>query len=509
MAARSAGRSARASPAAAAMCTASSGVSGDAARLDAQVAAPRRHDERHAGPTAAAIPARSAAGSACAVGEDALDERVVAHVHIADHGELVPGGERRLITGGDLHVDRLERREPPGRLVIGEGRHRAGADRGGIGVGRARASRAAPARRRRSPSSGGSCMSVGSTCMRTSMNGPPPPSGSARSTPAAPIAFTPPQYQRPASNRAWSAGAMSGDERRAHRHVEVAHAVEVAERPRAVGHARIAGRVAPGQLDERRVERAKRAAQRRRAMRRPPRRARPRADRAPRGRAPHAASACVSSAARSSRSGCGPAATTSSVEARRKRLHPPCLEVHVAARARAPPTHLQRRPLVLDPAPGEGAEEPDRVVLAAVALPVARDDLLALARPAGLGRRSRGDLSRRRSRAPPGSATSPPPGTADRPRLPQPAGLVARPEHVEARDRETGATDSEVAPQSPVARKPRVPAHQATLAAQPSTLQHLCSRSATETRRTPQPQGRAAPAHPAKQAAHRSQVRLA
>ena len=51
-----------------------------------------------------------------------------------------------------------------------------------------------------------------------------------------------------------------------------------------------------------------------------------------------------------------------------ERLHRPGLEVHVAAADEPAGAGVQRRRVVLDPAPGERAEEADRVVLAAVAL---------------------------------------------------------------------------------------------------------------------------------------------
>ena len=62
------------------------------------------------------------------------------------------------------------------------------------------------------------------------------------------------------------------------------------------------------------------------------------------------------------------------------------------ARTSAPERAASGGAVVGDPAPRERAEEADRVVLGAVALPVAGDDLLALARAAGLRRRSGGDL---------------------------------------------------------------------------------------------------------------------
>ncbi len=46
----------------------------------------------------------------------------------------------------------------------------------------------------------------------------------------------------------------AGHEPRPHRHLEVAHAVQIAERAGAVGHARVSGRVASGQFHEDGVE---------------------------------------------------------------------------------------------------------------------------------------------------------------------------------------------------------------------------------------------------------------
>ena len=69
-----------------------------------------------------------------------------------------------------------------------------------------------------------------------------------------PIEFTRPAVPAPGLEERLERRRHVGDERRAHRHVEVAHAVEVAERAGAVGHAGVAGRVALGELDERLVE---------------------------------------------------------------------------------------------------------------------------------------------------------------------------------------------------------------------------------------------------------------
>ena len=118
-----------------AMWTASSGVIG-APRASTPIVG--LHGGRmtgRPGPTTAANRGHELSRVRVAVREDALEERVVADVHVSDDGEVVPGGERRLVARGDLHVDRLEGREPPGGLVIGELRGGAGADRRRIGVG--------------------------------------------------------------------------------------------------------------------------------------------------------------------------------------------------------------------------------------------------------------------------------------------------------------------------------------------------------------------------------------
>ncbi len=88
----------------------------------------------------------------------------------------------------------------------------------------------------------------------------------------------------------------------------------------------------------------------------------------------------------------------------------------VRSRTSAPERTPRGGPASLDPPPRERPEEADRVVLRAVPLPVAGDDLLALTRPAGLGRAHPPPPSGRRSRAPRGSARSPPPGRAGRAR---------------------------------------------------------------------------------------------
>jgi hypothetical protein len=112
----------------------------------------------------------------------------------------------------------------------------------------------------------------------------------------------------------------------------------------------------------------------------------------------------------------------------------------------------ERRAGIANLAPGERPEEPNRVVLRAVALPVTRYDLLALApfarldrvfeQPVGGGRERAAVLPRQRlAKGRVGGD------------LTQPARLVLRPEGVKTVDGKAGAADREVAAQSPIPGK--------------------------------------------------------
>ena len=224
------------------------------------------------------------------------------------------------------------------------------------------------------------------------MNGPRPPSGSAWAITRRPIAFTRPLHQRPAAKSVSSAGAMLATS-----------PGPSSPRGRACSpNSKACGRRRPypgfgsrrGRSARRRRRRARRAhpgaspARQRRLSRGPPRAGpvRRRRASAPPG----------SGAPQEQRAGRARVRTSGDpelgVERLRQRLHRPRFEVDVAAAHESARAGGKRRRIVLDSTPGERAEEADRVVLAAIALPVAGDDLLAPARPARLGRRPLGHL---------------------------------------------------------------------------------------------------------------------
>ncbi len=260
-------------------------------------------------------------------------------------------------------------------------------------------------------------------------------------------------------------GRQPRQEPRPYGHVEVAHAVDVRERPRAVGAAGIAHGGAVRQLRERRVEGRERARQLRRGRRR---------HRVARGLEPVERRQALlagrpvgmtferrAQLALRVRSRCD---DQRFVEGRREGLHAPGFQVHDPLAHHRAGAHRQRRPVVGDLTPRERPEEADRVVLRAVALPVAGDEFLALTRPTGLRRSARGDLvdgvGQRRGVLPRDGF---PEQRAAR-HLGQPAALVARPECVEAFDREAGAADREQPPQRPVLGERRMTIHGRTLA---------------------------------------------
>ena len=227
------------------------------------------------------------------------------------------------------------------------------------------------------------------------------------------------------------------EHRGAERHVEVAHAVQVGDRAPAAAVARRRARPR-GRRPPRTRGRGGRARRRRpRAARRRRRRARPRAGRGRR----------VGEQRRSVRSGNGPIG--SGVDSRRRPPRPRSPTSRSARRARAPARPSAPRSPSAERAPRERPEEADRVVLGAVALPVAGDDVVQRRRRDGLPGAPAASLSTARasdsrlchataSRNAGSRATS-----ASR-------ASSSGPERVEPLDREAGAADGEVAPQAPV-----------------------------------------------------------
>ena len=139
-----------------------------------------------------------------------------------------------------------------------------------------------------------------------------------------------------------------------------------------------------------------------------------------------------------------------------QRLHRPRLQMHRTLTDQRSRARAKRRPVIGDAPPRQRTEEPDRVVLGAVTLPVAGDDLLAASGSARLGRRVLCDVDHsidQRRRVLPRHRLAKPGLPRDRA---QPLGLIPKPEHLQARDRETSAAHSEVALECPTTHQRRV-----------------------------------------------------
>jgi hypothetical protein len=108
------------------------------------------------------------------------------------------------------------------------------------------------------------------------------------------------------------------------------------------------------------------------------------------------------------------------------------------------------RATLVEAAPGKRSEEPDRVVLRAVALPVACDDLLLAEPPGRALTLVAGELVDGRGK---GFAALPGDGLAEgrvAGNLPEPHRLVRRSEDLESGDRKARAAHCEVPPNGPV-----------------------------------------------------------
>ena len=245
---------------------------------------------------------------------------------------------------------------------------------------------------------------------RTVDREPPEQLGAAREHPPAP----PARRVEHARQRRAQRGHDLGSER----HVEVAHAVQVGDRAAAAGVVVAAGRRAARDLLEHAVERVEVA------VARAPRAA----GRAPACRAPGTAPGTDASAA------AGPSA-------------PPSPTSRSARPARGPARPTARCVASPNAPPGERPEEPDRVVLRAVALPVAGDHVLpaAPARRAPVSRTpSLSTALASDSRLCHATASR---NSGSRATLAQ---ILVRPEHVEPADREARAADREVGPERPL-----------------------------------------------------------
>ena len=364
------------------------------------------------GPAVSVILARSADGSAWRWAKTPWMSGLLPTCTSPTTARWSPAASAGLSARGDLDVHRLERGERPGRLAVGEGGLRAGAEVAGSGSARSLASRRCRLLERvaelgrelherlhdlhqhghERPAAVGQRLLDHPPADRVHPAAPPPPG----------------REERLERRR------HVGDEPRSHRHLEVAHAVQVAERPGAVCHAGVPHRVAPGQLDEAASSAARLAAERvRRGGLDPPSAASSRASASsPRARTPR--SGCASSAARRSRSTYGPAAIRSSGSIARAsactahaskwtwrlRTSPPNGRAAAARRQRSDPRRAARRSRWCRSCRSSAASSWRRS-------PRARapgSAWWATARPP----------SARRLRAPPGSATSPPPESAGR-----------------------------------------------------------------------------------------------
>ena len=230
------------------------------------------------------------------------------------------------------------------------------------------------------------------------------------------------------------------EDRRPERHVEVAHAVEVSDGTAAAAVVLGARGRPPGDLLEHAVERVERRGDLL-ALRRGHRVARGLEAVEPGGVGEQRAQVALGERGHRQRRG----------DARRRgdRLDRPRLEVHDALALERARAHADRVAFLGERAPRERPEEPDRVVLGAVALPVVADHVDPAAPARRAAGRTRGELvDRARQRLP----ALPRHRLAERRiarDLGEPRVLVGA-EAVEPLDREARAADREVGPQAPL-----------------------------------------------------------
>ena len=383
------------------------------------------------------------------VREQALHQRIRTGMHVTDDRLILAPRDRGDIVRRHLHVDRLKHAGTPARPVIREGHGGAITDGPRVRIGEharepvvellglvadlwrelhQRPHHLAEDGGERAPVTGRHAALDHSFADRVDLPAVPPP-----------------RLEEHAQRR-----RHIRDEARAEREVNVAQAIDIGKGPGAVGPARMTHRCLPGELDERPVECAQRVCEQlgggvgnhvagmleaiegrqtggtheRVAMR--PQRSPQLVLGAWTGRDPELR-----------------------IERRGEGLHRPCLEVDGALARQRTRAHRDRRSVISKPPPGERPEETDRVVLGAIALPVAGNDLLAPASPAELDRGAVGHLrdgvDHRRGVLPrdgfPEERVAGDAAEASR--------LVAAAKRLKPGDRKAGTAQGNVAPQRP------------------------------------------------------------
>ena len=195
------------------------GVQRPAARGHLDHAATRRR-EVDAGPASAAIRRSMRRRIGMAQAEQALRERVVAAVEVAEHDEEVAARDRVGARRGDLQVGRVVVGAVPRRRPVGERACRRRRPTPSGAAARAARRPSGPTARSPRPSAGRAAARAG-------------PRGRARSrsSSSAPRSNTRPHHQRDAASTERQRRAQLVDHGRAERQIEVAHAVQVGDRP--------------------------------------------------------------------------------------------------------------------------------------------------------------------------------------------------------------------------------------------------------------------------------------
>ena len=386
------------------------------------------------------------------VGEDALPERARARVIVADHDAVLAPLDRLDVGGGDLDVGAVEDRDRPRRTVVGKPGAGAFADRRAVWVLeqlgpaplelvvlRGKQVWHLPQRREHLAEKRGQ----GTRATRADR---------LRDQPTAQLEASPAQPPRALQQRC-KGGSELGDEAGTEVDVQVAHRVHVDGGATAASELRGASRRFANEFLEQAVEFVERRGELFPGSRRDP--------------APGSLEPGEAGLRPLARRGIGDRPNPDPCLLLRPRakgqpgivgdrlqeaLEAPDLEMNAALADQRARALGQRRAGSTNLAPRERPEEPNRVVLRAVALPVAGDDLLALAPSARLDPVLQQAVGSGRERATvlPGQRLAKGRIAGD---LTQPFRLVLRPEGVKTGDGKAGAADCEVAAQSPISGK--------------------------------------------------------